>query len=324
MKYSSIPYVKKPVSRLVLGTAIREMENKQTAYKLLDSIYELGVTTFDTAVQYGEMESIFGGWVNARNLRDNVVIISKGAHPNQWRNRVTPYDILSDVHDSLAKLGTSYIDIYLLHRDDRNVPVGPIIEVLNQLHHEGKIGAFGGSNWTFERIKEANSYAQNHSLIPFTVSSPNFGLAEQVNDPWGGGCVSISGPNNTEARKWYVEENMPLFSYSSLARGLLSGKLKSSDHAKAAEVFDQPTVIGYCHPQNFKRLERVEILALQKGYSVAQISLAWLMNQELNTFALVSCENAELMKNNIEAFDIKLTQDELLWLDLLDNETIHP
>jgi aryl-alcohol dehydrogenase-like predicted oxidoreductase len=320
MNYSKIPYVNKQVSRLVFGTAIKEIEDKKTAFTLLDAIYAEGINTFDTAVQYGDMELNFGEWVKERNLRDKVVIITKGAHPNRWRNRLTPFDILSDFHDSLAKLRTDYVDIYFLHRDDLNVPVGPIVEVLNQLHKDGKIGAFGGSNWTHERIKAANEYATKHSLIPFTVSSPNFGLAEQVNDPWGGGCVSISGPKNINARKWYIEQNMPVFAYSCLARGVLAGKIKSSEQAKAGEVFDQPTVLGYCHPDNFKRLERVEKLAELKGYSVAQISLAWLMNQKVNTFALVSCRDPKHMKTNIEALYIKLTQDELQWLDLQGTE----
>lgn len=74
----------------------------------------------------------------------------------------------------------NYIDIYLLCRDDPNVDVAVPVEVLIAMHAEGKIGAFGGSNWTHQRIEEANEYAYRRGLIPFTVSSPNFGLADQV------------------------------------------------------------------------------------------------------------------------------------------------
>lgn len=77
-------------------------------------------------------------------------------------------------------LGENYIDIYLLHLDDPDVDVAVPVEVMNALHAEGKIGAFGGSNWTHQRIEEANEYAYRRGLIPFTVSSPNFGLADQV------------------------------------------------------------------------------------------------------------------------------------------------
>jgi aryl-alcohol dehydrogenase-like predicted oxidoreductase len=313
IQHGEVPYLKKPVSRLIYGTATSLMEDRNSCFDLLDSVYAQGVNTFDTAVQYGEMEANFGGWVADRKLRDKIVIISKGGHPNKWRNRLTPYDILSDLHDSLAKLHTDHIDIYLLHRDDPDVPVGPIVQVLNDLHNAGKIGAFGGSNWTSARIEEANGYALAHNLIPFTVSSPFYSLAEQVNDPWGGGCVSISGPSGKTERDWYLKNKMPVFAYSSLARGLLAGKIKSSQREKAAEIFDTPTVSGYCCEANFDRLARVETLAAQKGCGVAQIALAWLMQQELHPFALVS-GSAEHMRKNIEALDIPLTQNELDFL----------
>ena len=103
-------------------------------------------------------------------------------------------DVREDLEKSLENLRTDYIDIYLAHRDDEQVSVEEIVEAFNALHAEGKIGAFGGSNWTHQRSEESNEYAYKHDMLPFTVSSPNFGLAEQVKDLWGGGSISISGP----------------------------------------------------------------------------------------------------------------------------------
>lgn len=316
MIYGKVPYVDKPVSRLVHGTIMLSMDKKDWSFELLDSMYELGVNTFDTAVIYGDGERVLGSWIQERGIRDKVVVLTKGAHHNAWRKRVTPFDIMSDVHDSLAKLMTDYIDIYILHRDDPEVPVGPIVDVLNKLHDEGKIGAFGGSNWTHQRIEQANEYAEKHGLIPFSASSPNYGLAEQVDDPWGPGCVSLSGPKEVAAREWYAKTNMPIFAYSSLGRGFFSGLIKSTEPEKAKEIFQRPTIKGYCYPVNFKRLERVEILAKEKGVTVPQIAMAWLMNQPLNVFALVGAYKAEEMKQNIEAMHLKLTQAEIEWLDL--------
>jgi len=223
MKYGKLQYVEKPVSRLLFGTAIPELfaamrsvhgdepdfvKKLDKAFELLDGAYAMGIQTFDCANHYGEEP--LGEWMKDRGLSDKVTVLTKGAHHNAWRKRVTDFDILSDAHDSLRKLHRDHIEIYVLHRDDPEVPVGPIVEALNRLHREGKIGAFGASNWTHQRIIEANNYAREHSLVPFTVSSPNFGLADQVADPWGGGCVSISGPSNREARAWYAQENMPV------------------------------------------------------------------------------------------------------------------
>ncbi len=316
MLYGNIPYLDKKISRLVHGTIMVSMQKKEWSFELLDAMFALGVNAFDSAVIYGDGERVLGTWMQERGNRDEVVILTKGAHHNGWRKRVTPYDIQTDVHDSLAKLMSNTIDLYILHRDDPAVPVGPIVEVLNQLHHEGKIGAFGGSNWTHNRLEEANEYAQKHGLIPFTASSPNYGLAEQVDNPWGPGCVSLAGPKEADARAWYAKNNTPIFAYSSLARGFFAGSLKSAAPEEAEKLFDRPTLQGYCHPVNFQRLERVEQLAQEKGLTVPQIAMAWIMQQPLNVFALVGTHTKEEMQQNIDALHVCLTQEELDWLDL--------
>lgn len=130
-------------------------------------------------------------------------------------------------------------------------------------------------------------------MIPFTVSSPNFGLADQAGDPWGGGCVTISGPKEVEAREWYRKQNMPVVAYSSLAHGLLAGKVKSTDLERVAELLDAPTIKGYGSEENFERLRRCEILAAEKQATVAQIAMAYIFHQDLNVFAVVSASKPE-------------------------------
>lgn len=174
-----------------------------------------------------------------RSCRDRVVLLSKCAHPNiLGRKRVTEADIRKDFAKSAALLGTDFIDIYLLHRDDPEADVSVPIGVLNAMHKEGKIGIFGVSNWSHKRIQEANDYAARSGLQGFSVSSPHFSLARQQADPWGGGCVSITGEENEEARNWYRENQMSILAYSSLGRGLLSGKLKSTQEDNARKILD--------------------------------------------------------------------------------------
>lgn len=120
-----------------------------------------------------------------------------------------------------------------------------MIDALNELQKEGKIKVFGVSNWVHERIEEANRYAKEHQLQGFSVSSPHFGLAEQIADPWGGNCVTITGKQNKAARNWYQENQMPIIAYSSLARGLMAGRIKSSQEVQAAEILDPFCVKGY-------------------------------------------------------------------------------
>lgn len=317
MKYVEIPYVDKKVSRILYGTAMPPFMMGGDGNELLDEIYETGVNTFDTARGYMGAEISLGRWITERGNRKDIVILSKCGHPSMFgKKRVNETEMRKDFSRSARHLNTDYIDIYLLHRDDPDVEVGAIVETFNAMHAEGKIGAFGGSNWTHQRVTEANEYAYKHNLIPFTVSSPNFGLADQVQDPWGGGCVTISGPSNEDARKWYAENQMPVIAYSSLGRGLFSGRVKSKEIDKAGEAMDAVAMKGYGCPENFERLRRCEELAATKGCTVPQIAMAWIFKQNINTFAVVSTSKASRMQENIDALHIELSADEVLYLDL--------
>ena len=330
MQYSEL--AGKPVSKLVFGTATPKLfaatadgaseQEKQAAFSLLDDVYNAGVNTFDCAAHYGE--EIMGEWMQTRKNREKCVILTKCAHPNQWRNRVTDYDILSDLHDSLKKLKTEYIDLYMLHRDNEEAPVSVVVDVMKRLIKEGKIKLYGASNWRHERIEAANKYAGEHGLEKMTIASPNFGLAEQVADPWvdeahfGNGCVTISGKQNKTAREWYEKNQIPVFAYSSLARGFFSGMFRSDEPEKAKKLLDRPGILGYFCEENFEKLRRCEMLAEQKRKSVAQIALAWIYNQSFEVFAISSPVTKEQLISNIEAMEIRLTEQELRWLNLED------
>ncbi|MBN1937674.1 MAG: aldo/keto reductase [Anaerolineae bacterium] len=318
MQYRTIPNIDTPISRLVLGTMIVDDRELEHSFSLLDQVFALGCTALDTANVYagGHSERGIGAWMQARDCREQVVIVSKGCHHNADRKRVTPFDLAADLRDSLARLKTGYIDIYLLHRDDPDVPVGPIVDTFNEHLDAGRIRAFGGSNWTHERIQEANDYAARHGLVPFGVSSPNYGLAEQVQDPWGPGCVTLSGPANAEARAWYRANGMPIFAYSSLARGFFSGRITPDNVDQAESILDHAGFTAYCHPVNVERLRRTIQLAQEKGCTVPQLALAYIIHSPLNVFALVGAANGDEFAENVKAFEINLADDERAWLNL--------
>lgn len=317
MQYGSVPGVDKPISRLVQGTVMVNSKEMEKSFALLDGVRALGCTTFDTGHVYGngDNERTVGAWVRDRGVREDVVIIGKGAHHNRDRRRVTPFDITADIHDSLARFQFDYIDLYLLHRDDPNVPVGPIVEVLNEHREAGRIRAFGGSNWSVARFQEANDYAAKHGLTPFVASSPNFSLADQVQEPWEN-CITISGPANADARAWYAEQGTPLFTWSSLAGGFFSGRFRRDNLDRFESYLDQLCVTSYCYEQNFQRLDRVEQLAQEKGLTIPQIATAYVMSQPLNIFALVGCATPDEYAANMAAMETKLTDAEMAWLDL--------
>ena len=316
MQYGNVPGVTKPLARLVQGTVMISTSKLDESFALLDGILELGGTTFDTAHGYGngDVERTMGRWMKARGNRDQVVILGKGAHHNQDRQRVTPYDITADLHDSLARMQTDYIDLYVLHRDDSSQPVGPIIETLNEHKAAGKIHAFGGSNWSTARLQEANEYAQAHGLTPFVVSSPNFSLAVQRKAPWPN-CVSISGPEAASERAWYAEHNTPLFTWSSLAGGFFSGRFNRDNLDSFDTYLDKLCVECYCTESNFQRLDRVRELADERGLTIPQVATAYVMSYPLNIFPLVGCNTAQEFKANLEASEMRLTPAEIAWLE---------
>lgn len=318
MEYGSVVGVGQPVSRVVLGTMIVSAQEPERSYALLDAALEGGCNTFDTAHGYGggNSERGIGQWMKGRGNRDQVVVLSKGCHHNADRRRVTPYDLASDLYDSLARLQTDYIDLYLLHRDDPSVPVGPIVEALNEHLQGGRIRAFGGSNWTHRRIAEANAYALQHGLVPFAASSPNYGLADQIQDPWGGGCVTISGPRNREARAWYRKTQTPVFAYSSLGRGFFSGRITRVNFDQTRSTLDRACLTAYCHEPNFERLDRAWILAREKGVTIPQLVLAYILGSPLSVFPIVGAANGVEFRENLAAFEITLTEQERAWLDL--------
>jgi aryl-alcohol dehydrogenase-like predicted oxidoreductase len=317
MKYGEVAGVGQPISRLVQGSIQIDMKNEDGAFALLDQAFERGINSVDTAHIYGGglHDRVIGKWMNARGIREKVVVLAKGSHHNGDRKRVTPYDIGADLHDTLARMKTDYVDLYVLHRDDPEYPVEPIVDALNQFTKEGKIKAFGGSNWSAARLQEANAYAVKSGQIPFAVSSPNFSLADQVKVPWAG-CVTISGPSFEGERKWYAEQNMPLFTWSSMAGGFMSGRITRENTSEYTEGLYKLAVECYASEENFQRLDRAKEIAARRGLSMPQIALAYVMSYPLNIFALVGSASAEEMDANIAAVNTTLTEKEMAYLDL--------
>jgi len=206
--YGEIGGLNKKVSRIFLGTAISPFLDGKEADDLLDQMYALGINAFDSARGYGLSERVLGHWVKHKKNREEVVILTKCGNATPTGTVHIDRDVMTnELKRSLSELGTDYVDILLLHRDDANTPIAEYLETFNDFVREGIIKSFGVSNWTVERIQEANAYAAEHGLCPFSISSPNFGLAEQVNDPWGGNCVTISGQGNKEVQAIFAQND---------------------------------------------------------------------------------------------------------------------
>jgi aryl-alcohol dehydrogenase-like predicted oxidoreductase len=111
---------------------------------------------------------------------------------------------------------------------------------------------------------------------------------------------------------------MAVFAYSSLARGFLSGKIKSTEADRAGEIFKGWTTEEYAYPVNFERLKRVEQLSAEKGATVSQIAYAWLMHHGLNIFGITTPSTTAHLQSTTDALNISLSNSELRWLNLED------
>lgn len=323
MKYNSIKGIDKPASALVFGCAGDVMLAGKDNSELLDAAFEQGITFYDTARTYDKSELSLGNWVKQKKNREDIIVLSKCCHPkepNMLADRVNSSAIIEDLDESLLNLKMDYIDIYALHRDDLSVCVEEIIDTLEEKKRQGKILQYGASNWSMERFDEANQYAHRKGYDGFVINSPNYSLASQVEDPWqcGSKAISLGGPAGEKSRKYYLENNIPIVSYSSLARGLFSGKVTSEEIREmenATKIMDKCGIRGFYSEENIEKLHRVELLAKEKNASVSQIALAFLLNQRLTVFSIVGFSKKKHLKDNLGAVDIILYDDEVRYLE---------
>ena len=302
MKYSKITGVDKPVSRIVCGTMLEGATNRTPhAMRLFDTYFERGGNTFDTAWVY-QSESYLGKWVRDRGVRKDVVIIAKGAATMA----ATPELVDRELAESLERFGLDTVEIYLMHRDNVNVPVGEFVDCLNRHKKAGCFQAFGGSNWTLARVQAANEYARQHNLTDFTVISNNFSLAEMVAPVWAG-CVHVS---DAASRAWLTQHQIANFAWSSQARGFFAG------NAHPDTKSDAELVRCWYSPDNFRRLERVKELAAKRGVLPINIAAAYVLCQPFPSFALIGPHTLHEITTSLPALDITLTPDEMAWLNL--------
>lgn len=302
MKYGYIPGVDLAISRLVMGA------DNQTAMPhaaiMYDDYFERGGNCFDTAHIYGDgrCERILGHWIKNRGIRDQVIILDKGGHTPFC----TPNDVSRQIMESLERLQTDYIDIYMLHRDDSDIPVDEFIDVLNKHKDAGYIHVFGASNWTIQRINEANEYANDRDLDGFAVVSNQFSLARMVDPVWEG-CVSVS---DQASRHWHASTQIPLMAWSSQARGFFARPADPKDTS------DEEMVRCWYSDDNFQRLDRARKLANQFGVLPVNIALAYVLCQPFPTFALIGPRTLAETRVAFRGLDVDLDIDHLMWLNL--------
>lgn len=300
MKYGSVPHFPRGISRLIIGSMTFRHDTKEASFALMDAAMEAGVNTVDLAHIYngGQGHQILGEWIQARNAREKVVLFDKGCHHNRQGPQVTPDAIRRELDQNLAWLGVPQGDFFVFHRDNPEVPVGPLVETLNELRDAGKVQAWGASNWTVERVQAFNAYAEAHDLQGFSLSNPNLSLAT-VNEPMWTDAHTVKAAE----REWHRETQFPLFAWSSQAGGYFFG-------------VETPDVVRvYANLENANRRERVRQLASDKGVSVAALILAWALSQPYPVWALIGPQNPAELNSSLAGLSVRLPDDERDYLE---------
>ncbi len=297
----AIPGLTKPASVLAMG--FEDFPSFPAASNLLDAFFQRGGNIYDTAWVYGHgrTEAVFGEWLKARGVRDDVVIIGKGAH-----SPLTYPDVIGKQLDqSLARLGTDHVDVYFMHRDNPDVPVGEFVDAMDAEVTAGRIrGPFGGSNWTRERVDAAIDYARRTGKRAPTVLSNNFSLAE-MNEPIWAGCVAASDP---AWRGWLEDRGIVNFAWSSQGRGFFT-ELAGRDRPGTPEL-----VRVWYSEENFKRRDRAMELARERGVSPLHVALAYVLAQSFQVVPLIGPRQLAELDDSLRALELALTPAEVRWL----------
>jgi aryl-alcohol dehydrogenase-like predicted oxidoreductase len=292
----------KPMSSTALG--FEAFEDLASAAPLLDAFTAAGGNLFDTAYVYGQgrTEALLGEWLVSRGVRGQCVVIGKGAHTPHCH----PDAIGRQLTESLERLKTDYVDIYFMHRDNPDVPVGEFVDAMDAEASAGRIrGPFGGSNWTMERMDEAIAYAVKTGKRRPAVLSNNFALAEMQDAIWAG-CVSCSG---AKWRSWLTERQIPNFAWSSQARGFFTAR------AGRDKRDDDELVRVWYSEENFRRRDRAVALAKALGREPIHIALAYVLAQPFPVIPLIGPRTLGELENSLSGLDIELTPDQVTWLE---------
>ncbi|MDP9496060.1 MAG: aldo/keto reductase [Actinomycetota bacterium] len=315
MRYVEISGLGSPVSNIGLGTTSRSFTTEpEPAPDLLEAFLGAGGNLVDTAHIYGfgTSEQTLGRWFEESGRRDEVILLTKGCHPTvdpddffgtPWVSRVTPDAIRADLSESLERLRTNHVDIYLLHRDDETVDPGPLIEALNEEQERGRIKVFGASNWSVRRIVEANEFAARNGLNGFVVSSPGMSLARPTTIRYPG-CLFA----DDAMRHWHESSRLPLLAFSSLSAGFINRSPSSSPTDDDAGP--------YYSDENFERLRRAQEIAKAKNATGLQVALAFVLLQPFPVIGAIGPSSVSHLESALGALDVELTAEEMEYLDL--------
>jgi len=290
----------------VFGWTLDEKES----FRILDEFIAAGFNTIDTANVYsrwvdgnqgGESETVIGKWMKERRNRDKVTVITKvGSDMGQGHRDLSEKHIMAAVEDSLRRLQTDTIDLYLTHWDDENTPVEETLGAYEKLIKAGKVHFIGASNLSPERLKESLKASAENNLPRYEVFQPEYNLYDRQGFEEGVAPVCR-------------EEGLGVITYFSLAKGFLSGKYRSKDDL--GKSVRGGGVEGYLNERGSRILKALDKVAAKHEVSQAAVALAWLIHQPNVTAPIASATKSSHLKAFTEAVQMKPQPEDLQLLE---------
>jgi aryl-alcohol dehydrogenase-like predicted oxidoreductase len=305
-----IPGTDIEISVLCLGVA--EIGVRQTeieAHRLLDYWVENGGNGIDTARVYSDWipgekhrsERIVGDWLKTIGVREQVVLATKAGHPlfdGNWRVRLSPSELQEDLEGSLKTLGTDYIDVWFLHRDDERIPVEQIIDSCDAFVRDGRVKALGAANWTARRIFKANDYASRAGKAGFVATQFFWNLGSRHYR----GLESTLRSMDDDAEQLHRAADLVAMPYSSQAGGFFTNLLEGDDAARLKAERS-----GYATKANFEIAKLAGEIAQRNGVPVGAVVLGFLRAHPFKVVPIVGSGTPVHLAASIKALDFVLS-----------------
>lgn len=267
-------------------------------FEIIEKYIELGGNVIDCARVYtdGRAEEVLGRWITKRGKRDDLIIITKGGHPlfeSMNVSRMSREEMEADLNTSLKALCVDTIDIYFYHRDDLSQPVSDLIELMESFVREGKIRYYACSNWTTERMKEADEYCKAKGYRGFVANQMLFNMAAETMKPFPDKTMVAMDDKMIEYHKTSKNLAMPYF-------GVCSGFF----HILAAKGEEAVRNSPYYTRKNLELAVRIEALREKYNATISQILLGFFFQRGMDICPLAGADNEQQLLEAMGTFDI--------------------
>ena len=272
------------------------------AQPLLKRCLDLGITFFDTANWYsiGESERVVASTLTSMVPRDRLVLATKAYYamsddPND--RGLSRKHLLSSVDASLRRMGTDYIDLFVIHGYDPDTPIEETMQALHDIVRSGKVRYLGASTmfaWQFEQM---NHVARQHGWTSFVNMQCQYNLLYREEE--------------REMLPYCRDQGIAVTAFSPLARGWLSGskKVRSQTDASFALFHGDALDLEIC--------TKVEAIATERDATMAEVALAWVYARDAICCPIIGASSMSQLEDNVKALDLELTLDEIETLDQL-------